>query len=122
MTAGLRWYLTSTACFLVPGGIQMVLFPWLVEVLGLIPLLLVSPFVALVLVVLYTPFALLFAVVSKCVFVGRYRAMRAPAWGRFYLRHWFVQRAVGAVPWGFLRGTVFYNAALRALGISTEED
>ena len=32
MTAGLRWYLTSTACFLVPGGIQMVLFPWLVAV------------------------------------------------------------------------------------------
>ncbi|MEQ8860432.1 MAG: MFS transporter [Pseudomonadales bacterium] len=32
MTPGLRWYLTSTACFLVPGGIQMVLFPWLVAV------------------------------------------------------------------------------------------
>lgn len=32
MTAGLRWYLTGTACFLVPGGIQMVLFPWLVAV------------------------------------------------------------------------------------------
>ncbi len=29
---GLRWYLTSSACFLVPGGIQMVLFPWLVAV------------------------------------------------------------------------------------------
>lgn len=32
MTRGLRWYLTSNACFLVPGGIQMVLFPWLVAV------------------------------------------------------------------------------------------
>jgi MFS family permease len=32
MTPGLRWYLASTACFLVPGGIQMVLFPWLVAV------------------------------------------------------------------------------------------
>jgi MFS family permease len=32
MESGLRWYLTSTACFLVPGGIQMVLFPWLVAV------------------------------------------------------------------------------------------
>ena len=29
----LRWYLTSTASFLIPGGIQMVLFPWLVAVL-----------------------------------------------------------------------------------------
>lgn len=32
MNPALRWYLTSTACFLVPGGIQMVLFPWLVAV------------------------------------------------------------------------------------------
>ncbi|MGE0623723.1 MAG: MFS transporter [Pseudomonadales bacterium] len=29
----LRWYLTSTALYLVPGGIQMVLFPFLVVVL-----------------------------------------------------------------------------------------
>ena len=29
---GLRWYLTSTALYLVPGGIQAVLFPWLVAV------------------------------------------------------------------------------------------
>ena len=29
---GLRWYLVSTAWFLVPGGIQMVLFPWFVAV------------------------------------------------------------------------------------------
>ena len=33
MNAPLRWYLTSTASFLIPGGIQMVLFPWLVAVL-----------------------------------------------------------------------------------------
>lgn len=32
MKTGLRWYLTSTAFYLVPGGIQMVLFPWLVAV------------------------------------------------------------------------------------------
>jgi MFS family permease len=32
MTSGLRWYLASTACFLVPGGIQMVMFPYLVAV------------------------------------------------------------------------------------------
>jgi len=29
---GLRWYLTSTGLFLVPGGIQMVMFPFLVAV------------------------------------------------------------------------------------------
>jgi MFS family permease len=33
VAAALRWYLASTAAFLVPGGIQMVLFPWLVVVL-----------------------------------------------------------------------------------------
>ncbi len=32
MNPGLRWYLTSTAFYLVPGGIQQVLFPWLVVV------------------------------------------------------------------------------------------
>jgi MFS family permease len=33
LNSPLRWYLTSTASFLIPGGIQMVLFPWLVAVL-----------------------------------------------------------------------------------------
>ncbi len=33
MNAPLRWYLTSTSSFLIPAGIQMVLFPWLVAVL-----------------------------------------------------------------------------------------
>ncbi len=32
MNRGLRWYLTSTAFYLIPGGIQQVLFPWLVVV------------------------------------------------------------------------------------------
>ncbi len=32
MQAGLRWYLGSTALFLVPTGIQMVLYPWLVAI------------------------------------------------------------------------------------------
>jgi MFS family permease len=33
LNAPLRWYLTSSASFLLPGGIQMVLFPYLVAVL-----------------------------------------------------------------------------------------
>jgi MFS family permease len=32
VNAPLRWYLTSTACYLMPGGSQGVLFPWLVAV------------------------------------------------------------------------------------------
>ena len=32
MSPGLRWYLSGTALFLIPGGVQMVLYPWLVAV------------------------------------------------------------------------------------------
>ena len=32
MTKSLRWYLTSNGFYLIPGGIQQVLFPWLVAV------------------------------------------------------------------------------------------
>ena len=32
LTTSLKWYVTSTAFFLVPGGIQAVLFPWLIAV------------------------------------------------------------------------------------------
>jgi MFS family permease len=32
MTRSLRWYLTSNGFYLIPGGIQQVLFPWLVAV------------------------------------------------------------------------------------------
>ncbi len=32
MKLPLRWYLTGTALFLIPGGVQIVLFPWLVAV------------------------------------------------------------------------------------------
>ncbi len=32
MNRGLRWYLTGTALFLIPGGVQIVLYPWLVAV------------------------------------------------------------------------------------------
>ncbi len=32
MNRGLRWYLTGTALFLIPAGVQIVLYPWLVAV------------------------------------------------------------------------------------------
>ncbi len=32
MSSGLRWYLVSTACALVPAGVQLVLFPYLLVV------------------------------------------------------------------------------------------
>ena len=32
VNAGLRWYLASSSCFIVPNGIQQVLYPWLVAV------------------------------------------------------------------------------------------
>ena len=100
---------------LVYFGVYLAL-PWLVAQLGMWPLLLLSPVIAGVAFVVYTPLALLVAVVTKRLLIGRYRAGRAPVWGGLYLRNWMVQRCVGLVPWGQLQGTEFFNMGLRALG------
>ncbi len=65
---------------------------------------------------LYSPLALALVVVVKRVLIGRYRHVRAPVWGHFYVRHWMVQTTARLVPWRRLEGTVFLNGCLRALG------
>ena len=75
-----------------------------------------SPLIGAALGILYIPLALIVAVTAKRTLVGRYTSMRAPVWSGFYFRHWMVQRLVQLIPWGLLQGTVFQNAALRALG------
>lgn len=90
--------------------------PFLMRSLGLIPFLLVSPLVAFVALIVYTPISVFLAVLVKRVLIGRYRPLRAPVWGGVYVRNWMVQRAVRIVPWRLLQGTVFQQAALRALG------
>ncbi|HLF82726.1 MAG TPA: amino acid adenylation domain-containing protein [Blastocatellia bacterium] len=90
--------------------------PALMRSLGLIPFLLLSPVLLFASLVAYTPVAALVAVLVKRLLIGRYRPLRAPVWGSFYVRNWMVQQTVRLVPWRLLQGTVFQLAALRALG------
>ncbi len=90
--------------------------PRLVSSLGLIPFLILGPFIIFAALAFYTPIAVLFSVLVKRVVVGRYRPLRAPVWGSFYVRNWIVQRTLQIVPWRLIEGTVFQVVALRLLG------
>jgi non-ribosomal peptide synthetase-like protein len=92
------------------------LLPWLTHRLTLSRALLLMPALALAVVILYAPFALLFAVTMKRMLIGRYRPLVAPVWGGFYVRHWIVVSSARLIPWRTLQGTVFQSVALRALG------
>ncbi len=83
---------------------------------GLVPSILLAPLLVLVAIALYVPLSLLAAVAVKRLLIGRYRALRAPVWSGFYLRHWIVQQTVRFVPWPLLAGTILQIVALRALG------
>ena len=90
--------------------------PRLTDTLGVVPSLLLVPALGLAALLVYTLLAVVFAVMVKRLLIRRYQPLRAPVWGSFFLRNWFVQRAVHLVPWAWLEGTVFQHAALRALG------
>ena len=90
--------------------------PFLVRGLGLLPFILLAPLLAFSASVASTPLAVALAVLVKRLLIGRYRPLRAPVWGSFYVRNWMVQQAVRLVPWRRLEGTVFQHAVLRALG------
>ncbi len=90
--------------------------PFLIRKLGLIEFILSGPVLLLASLTIYTPAAVLLVVLIKRVLIGRYRALRAPVWGSFYVRNWMVQQAVRIVPWRLFEGTVFQILALRALG------
>jgi non-ribosomal peptide synthetase-like protein len=92
------------------------LLPWLLEVCGLWPLIVLSPVVMTIWFVVYTPVAVLIAAAIKRLLIGRYREERVPVWGSRYLCNWIVQRCVRIVPWGALQGTEFFNMGLRMLG------
>ena len=84
--------------------------------LGLAATLLLAPLLVAAAGIIYTPAALLIAVAIKKLLIGRYRPLRAPVWGSFFVRHWIVTHAVRMVPWSLLEGTTFQQMALRALG------
>ena len=90
--------------------------PALMRGLGLIPSLLLSPVLFYVGVAIYTPLAVCGAALVKRCLIGRYRPLRAPVWGSFYVRNWMVQQAVRGIPWWLIEGTGFQTMALRALG------
>ncbi|HZS07641.1 MAG TPA: amino acid adenylation domain-containing protein [Blastocatellia bacterium] len=90
--------------------------PRLIYDLGLIPFVLLSPFILFAALLIYTPVAVLLAALVKWLLIGSYRPRREPVWGSFHVRNWMVQHAVRIVPWSLLEGTVFQLAALRALG------
>ena len=92
------------------------LLPWLTGRLGLVQTILLAPALGMAAFALYTPCAVLAAVATKRLLIGRYRPCRAPVWGSYYLRHWVVVQVVRLVPWPMLQGTVFQHTALRALG------
>lgn len=92
------------------------LAPALVERLGLGLSILIAPFLSMAALGMYTPLAVMAAVVLKRMVVGKYSAQRAPVWGGFYVRNWIVQRVVRVVPWRLIEATVFQQIALRALG------
>jgi len=90
--------------------------PRLIQRLGLIPFLLLGPFLLFAAIVIYTPVSIFLAVAVKKTLIGRYRPLRAPVWGSFYVRNWMVQQTLRIIPWPLLEGTVFQHSALRALG------
>lgn len=96
--------------------IAFTLLPRLIEVVGLIPFLLLSPLFFFVGLALYTPLSVLTVGLTKKILIGRYRALREPVWGSFYVRHWMVQQTTRLIPWRLLEGTVFQSSVLRLLG------
>jgi len=92
------------------------LLPALVDGLGLVAFLLLSPVLGLLGLGVYTLGAAALAVLAKRVLVGRYTPLRVPAWSGWHLRHWMVQQTARLIPWRLLEGTVAQAALLRALG------
>jgi non-ribosomal peptide synthetase-like protein len=92
------------------------LAPAVMRSMGLIPALLLTPVLFFAGMAVYTPLAVLLAAVLKRCLIGRYRPLRAPVWGSFYVRNWMVQQAVGGIPWRLIEGTGFQIVVLRALG------
>ena len=104
--------LAATAAYLLAFDV----LPLLARDLGPVLLILLGPLLFFATLVLYTPLAVLAALGVKRCLVGRYRPMRAPVWGSFYVRNWIVRQSLRLVPWWLLEGTEFRIMALRALG------
>ena len=92
------------------------LFPYLLQRLGPVALLLWSPVFALVAVVAYSALSIAIAVAGKWAVLGKCRAGMVPVGSLQFLRHWLAQQFVRLVPWGLLQGTELQCVVLRWLG------
>jgi len=97
------------------------LAPWLLRSIGLVPAILLAPVVWMTARALLVPVAVMATRIAKALLVGRYRPMRVPAWGGYYVRHWVVQRVARFIPWQLLAETEFLSVVLRALGARVGE-
>ena len=93
-----------------------VVTPALFATFSLTEVLLFGPWLVALGFAAHTLVTLWIAVVGKELLIGRYRAVRTPAWSGLHLRHWLVVRLVRLVPWSLLEGTECKCIALRALG------
>ncbi len=62
------------------------------------------------------PVLLLAGIGAKWLLLGRVQSGRHPLWGGYYLRWWFVQSLLGAVPLDYLEGTPLLPSVYRLLG------
>jgi acyl carrier protein len=60
--------------------------PLLLQTLGVVPFLLLAPLISFGAFAAYVPAALGLTVLVKKILIGRYRPLRAPVWGSFYIR------------------------------------
>jgi len=65
---------------------------------------------------LMVPMAFLLAAAIKWTVIGRFRAGSHPVWGAYFLRWWFVERALSLVPTNYITGTPLAGLYLRLLG------
>lgn len=67
--------------------------------------------------VVSVPLGLLFVVALKWIVLGRCRTGKYPVWGGYFLRWWFVQRAIDVAPRVYITGTPLASLFLRLLGV-----
>lgn len=75
-----------------------------------------SIFWALTLLLGFYPVTLVMAIVLKWVVIGKYKPGRHPVWGWYFLRWWFVNQFLEAVPIDHMDGTPLLNVFYRLMG------
>ena len=102
-------------------AVGFVALPLLVDQLGVVWLVMLSPLIYLGGLLLYTLATAVLLILLKRLLIGQYAPTSAPVWGSFFVRHWMVQQTARLIPWRSLEGTVFLQQILRALGARVGE-